>query len=132
MTARIDRDRPLAVANRLAVLAMWPVALSVYALAARGLLGCGFRSLTGLPCPFCGTTHALSALLMGRGLTSLGWHPLILPGVVLALAQSLVHIAELVGRTSLVPMRVWDRCWWWLFGLICLTWVGRLLALLLP
>lgn len=37
---------------------------------------CPFRSLTGLPCPTCGTTHAVLAALHGRPLQALAANPL--------------------------------------------------------
>jgi Protein of unknown function (DUF2752) len=46
-------------------------------------LPCGFRCLTGLPCPGCGGTHAVHALAQGDWRGSLDWNPLILLGLVL-------------------------------------------------
>lgn len=37
---------------------------------------CGFRWLTGFPCPFCGGTHALAALTHGQWGDSLRQNPL--------------------------------------------------------
>lgn len=37
---------------------------------------CWFRTLTGLPCPFCGATHAGLALLHGEALTAIRVNPL--------------------------------------------------------
>lgn len=37
---------------------------------------CPFRSLTGVPCPTCGTTHAALAVLHGRPLQALAANPL--------------------------------------------------------
>ena len=37
---------------------------------------CGFRWLTGRPCPFCGLTHAVFALAKGRWAEALHWHAL--------------------------------------------------------
>src|ERR1019366_1577995 len=37
---------------------------------------CGFRWLTGRPCPFCGLTHAMFALTKGRWAEALHWHAL--------------------------------------------------------
>jgi hypothetical protein len=34
---------------------------------------CGFRWLTGRPCPFCGLTHAVFALAKGRVAEALRW-----------------------------------------------------------
>jgi hypothetical protein len=37
---------------------------------------CGFRWITGRPCPFCGLTHAMFALVRGRWAEALHWHAL--------------------------------------------------------
>jgi hypothetical protein len=37
---------------------------------------CGFRWLTGRPCPLCGLTHALYALAHGRVGEAIHWHAL--------------------------------------------------------
>jgi Protein of unknown function (DUF2752) len=37
---------------------------------------CGFRWLTGRPCPLCGLTHAIFALAKGRWSEALHCHPL--------------------------------------------------------
>ena len=37
---------------------------------------CGFRWLTGRPCPLCGLTHAIFALAKGRWSEALHWHAL--------------------------------------------------------
>jgi hypothetical protein len=37
---------------------------------------CTFRSITGLPCPFCGTTRAFGAFSQGQFLESLRLNPL--------------------------------------------------------
>src|SRR5512143_795696 len=37
---------------------------------------CGFRWLTGMPCPLCGMTRALSLLLKGQWTQALRLHPL--------------------------------------------------------
>ena len=37
---------------------------------------CGFRWITGRPCPFCGLTHAVFALARGHWAEALRWHAL--------------------------------------------------------
>jgi hypothetical protein len=37
---------------------------------------CGFRWLTGHPCPFCGLTHAMFALAKGDWAEAIHWHAL--------------------------------------------------------
>ncbi len=41
-----------------------------------GLVLCPFRYLTALPCPLCGMTHALCALVRGEWMAALGFHAL--------------------------------------------------------
>ena len=46
----------------------WPLAMAATPswLGRGGLgLGCGFRALTGMPCPLCGGTHACAAWVQG-------------------------------------------------------------------
>lgn len=57
----------------LAIAALAPWARSV----ARALPACPFRSLTGIPCPTCGTTHALLALLALHPLRAFAFNPLV-------------------------------------------------------
>ena len=38
--------------------------------------GCPFHTLTGLPCPGCGTTRAVFALARGDVAGAIGWNPL--------------------------------------------------------
>ena len=51
---------------------------------------CGFRWLTGRPCPLCGLTHAVFALANGRWTEALHWHALS-PLAVLMLAALLFN-----------------------------------------
>ena len=52
---------------------------------------CGFKNLTGLPCPGCGLTHSLCALVKGEITQSLSYHllgPLVLLGAIAAWLRS--------------------------------------------
>lgn len=42
---------------------------------------CAFRAITGCPCPTCGATRCLMALLHGRLRESLGWNPLVFAAI---------------------------------------------------
>ena len=68
------------------------------------LPGCPFRALTGLPCPTCGTTHLVQALLAGDVLGALAHNPFVFAcGVALA-GWSVASAAGLVAghRVSVV------------------------------
>ena len=54
----------------LVLLALW------YAPKMAELSLCGFRWLTGYPCPLCGMTHALSAMVHGQWGEAVRFHPL--------------------------------------------------------
>ena len=58
-----------------AVLAIGALAPWARSLAA-ALPACPFRTLTGIPCPTCGTTHALLALIALHPLRALAFNPL--------------------------------------------------------
>jgi hypothetical protein len=97
--------------------------------------GCGFRWLTGLPCPGCGGTHALAALGDGEPLAALACNPLVallaLGMVVLALAAALDH-AILGGRlAAFVSDRVRRdvrHAGWWMLGAAVVNWIFLLVA----
>ena len=63
--------------------------------------GCPFRIATGVPCPFCGMTHATLALGGGHWSAALAAHPLaplVLAGVLGALAVIAIGRADLLTR----------------------------------
>ncbi|HMF08115.1 MAG TPA: DUF2752 domain-containing protein [Thermoanaerobaculia bacterium] len=65
---------------------------------------CLFRSLTGLPCPTCGATHAMVALSQLRLASALGNNPLVAAAAVAFLLGGLAAgIAALAGRPFREP-----------------------------
>jgi hypothetical protein len=56
---------------------------------------CVFRSLTGLPCPGCGSTRAVGALLRGHIREAFDFHPLIFVTLILIAAYILARIFKL-------------------------------------
>jgi hypothetical protein len=42
---------------------------------------CAFRAITGCPCPACGATRCVLALLHGRIAEAAGWNPLVFAGL---------------------------------------------------
>ena len=70
----------------------WPLALGAAPLLlATGVPLCGFRHLTGQPCPLCGGTHACAALAQGDLLAAWQANPGLMPLFVIAAA----HAAQL-------------------------------------
>jgi len=66
--------------------------------------GCGFRWMTGRPCPGCGGTHALAALAGGDPAAALAGNPLVATLALGLLGFAAVAILDrLVNRGRLVP-----------------------------
>jgi hypothetical protein len=63
----------------------------------RHIVVCGFNWLSGLPCPLCGMTRALSLLTRGEWQRALEMHPLS-PLLFAALLYSAAAIRPLPGR----------------------------------
>ena len=73
----------------------WPLALGVAPLLlATGVPLCGFRHLTGQPCPLCGGTHACAALAQGDLMVAWQANPGLMPLFVIAAA----HAAQLAWK----------------------------------
>lgn len=116
---------------RSALVLGWPLALlgAPVVMSLGELPLCGFRHLTGLPCPLCGGTRACAALASGDFLAA--WQ--LNPGLLVLLAIAAAHSVQLgieawTGR----PLQRWrigaDA---WRVGLVVLVagWVLRLCGL---
>lgn len=108
----------------------WPLALlgAPLVLSLGDLPLCGFRHITGLPCPLCGGTRACAALVDGNFLAA--WQ--LNPGLMVLLALAAAHSVQL-GFEAWSGRRV--QRWRigagaWRVGLVVLVvaWVFRLLA----
>ena len=96
---------------RLVVAAGWPLAMAATPLWLQSGWGptCGFRALTGLPCPLCGGTHACAALVQGDWAGAWAAHPGALGVLALASLWVLQWLAEgLVGVRRVQPWP-WQR-----------------------
>ena len=89
---------------------------------------CGFRFVLGAPCPGCGMTRAMAALLRGDLPASLRWHPLALPLALAAAGALALALNEgITGRPTF--RRAADR--WGLpatvacFVLLAAVWAAR-------
>ncbi len=112
----------------------WPLAMAATPswLGQGGLgLGCGFRALTGMPCPLCGGTHACAALVQGDWAAAWAASPgalVLLLWLVLLAGQAVVEGAQGRRRVARWP--------WWhptalaaVGGGLVLSWVLRLAGL---
>jgi hypothetical protein len=61
-------------------------------------LVCPFRLATGLPCPTCGSTRALAALVAGHLARSLALNPAVLPGCIVAVGYMVYALIVVVFR----------------------------------
>jgi hypothetical protein len=68
--------KPVPPRNSLRCAALAAVLGVLWAFTPPDLPLCGFRWLTGRPCPLCGLTHAVFALAKGRWSEALHWHAL--------------------------------------------------------
>jgi hypothetical protein len=59
---------------------------------------CLFHAVTGCPCPTCGATRCVMALLHGRVAEALSWNPLVFTGLVAILLFNLYAAATLLFR----------------------------------
>ncbi len=89
----------------------WPLAMAATPswLGQGGLgVGCGFRALTGMPCPLCGGTHACAALVQGDWAAAWAANPgalVLLLWLVLLAGQAVVEGAQGRRRVARWP-------WW--------------------
>lgn len=65
---------------------------------------CLFKRVTGHPCPTCGSTRGVLALLAGHPLRALAWNPLVFTLLALLLALFAFRAA-----TGLTPRLTWSR-----------------------
>jgi len=97
---------------------------------------CPFKLLTGLPCPGCGMTRSVVALLHGDAVTSAYYHPLGVP-MVMALVVLAVLDARLWWRSSEPGKPRLPASWllervmatpapWVAIGALTLVWLIRL------
>ena len=117
---------------RSAMMMGWPLALlgAPLVLSLGELPLCGFRHVTGLPCPLCGGTRACAALANGNFLEALQLNP----GLMVLLALAAVHSVQL-GFEAWTGRRVqhWRMgAGAWRVGLFALLagWVLRLVGFL--
>jgi hypothetical protein len=92
-------------------------------------LPCPLRTLTGVPCPFCGMTTATVALAHGNWAAAAAANPLAYLAAALVLGTAPVLAARVAGRASMP--RPWSaqqrrRLGWVMACLVALSWVFQL------
>lgn len=94
------------------------------------MVPCIFLSASGLYCPGCGGTRAISALLHGQILTSFVCHPLVLYTVILGgwflISQSIERIS---GHRIRIGMKYRDIYIWAALGIVVVNFIVRNLLL---
>jgi hypothetical protein len=89
---------------------------------------CGFKFLTGYPCPFCGGTRCATALLSGNVSRAWQYQAAFIPLFAVALLHSLVLVGEAACARRWLPSRVWFWAWGVAGLIILMTWPLRLMA----
>ena len=94
---------------------------------------CGFKSITGLPCPQCGMTRSFVWAARLHLLKSFWYSPAGFSLFVWVEMSAIVGAVRLLTRDpkKLAPRWQWLVGWtlFWMIGLYFLTWVGRLAGL---
>lgn len=91
---------------------------------------CIFWNLLGAYCPGCGGTRAVSALLHGRILTSLWYHPLVIYTVVMYGGYMISHTLE---RLRVGRIKGWKFHNWYLYTalvIVIVNWIVKNILLL--
>lgn len=81
------------------------------ALLATGVPLCGFRHLTGLPCPLCGGTHACAALAQGDLVSAWQANPGLMPLLALAAILSVQGAWEAWTGRRVRRWRIGPAAW---------------------
>ncbi len=92
-------------------------------------LPCPLRTLTGVPCPFCGLTTATVALTHGRWYAAAAANPFVYLLAALVVSTAPVLALRAAGRRP--PPRPWSdagrrRMTWIALGLVLLSWLFQL------
>jgi hypothetical protein len=92
-------------------------------------LPCPLRTLTGVPCPFCGLTTATVALTHGNWAAAALANPLAYLAAGLAIGTAPVLVARAAGRAT--EPRAWSaaarrRARWALAVVVALSWIFQL------
>ena len=120
VSGRAGRVAGYATPGRVAAIALLVAALSPPSLIEAGPGFCPFRLSTGLPCPACGLTRSVVALVHGDLGASLYFHPLGLATVLVFVALVLFEVARWPRPAGRAPAHVGGSAPW----ATLLTWAG--------
>lgn len=84
---------------------------------------CSFHSVTGFYCPGCGGTRAVHALLHGRILESLRYHPFVLYFAVGYVVYMLSHLLDIMSKGRVKGLSFCPYYWYVAVGLLLGQWV---------
>jgi hypothetical protein len=89
---------------------------------------CIFRWITGLPCMFCGLTHAFHAISLGHFAEALTYHPLAFPAYGLAVFHFLLACLRALGgkHPRLLPALTFQAMITATFVFFSFVWIVRL------
>lgn len=65
-----------------------------------GIRFCFLKTATGFPCPACGTTRAVDALLQGRVWEAIQWNPFGLPVAIIMMGAPLWIIRDYIWKSD--------------------------------
>ncbi len=91
---------------------------------------CFFWKVLGLYCPGCGGTRAVDALLHGKIISSLWYHPLVVYTVVIFGGFMVTHTMQ---KLSILHIKGWKFHNWYLYGalgVVIVNWVLKNVLLL--
>lgn len=92
--------------------------------AGQGYVPCLFHTFTGLYCPGCGGTRAVSALLHGHVLQSFYYHPLV-PYAAFAVPAFLLYVIYLKKRNRSCSPVVWKTLLFFGLGILIVNFIVK-------
>ena len=115
---------------RSALVLGWPMALiaAPLVLSLGSIPLCGFRHLTGVPCPLCGGTRACAALAEGNFVAAWQLNPGLMVLLALAAAHSVQLGYEAWSGHRLQRWRIGAEAWRGGFAVLMVGWILRLLG----
>lgn len=84
----------------------------------REIILCGFRHVTGVPCPTCGSTRAVASLLTGHPAEAVFYNPLVV--VLLTIGAGVLVLRLVWHRRVLVVLSRRERIFAWLVFIVLL------------